>query len=168
MKSVFQMKGLMILLVAALFIVPTAHAASTSKDTTTPQDQIAVPAEKSYTPAKPLMRTLKVNPGAGGPGEKLPVPNDSAVGISLPGSESSALTVGSPGDKHEQEADDVADRIMSNPKPKTARGLSLGDDVGRKPDVNPAGPVSNLGTPGADVGLDPRDDPAGPVSTPQQ
>ncbi len=217
MKPLIRLVSLTVLLVAFLLPVPEANTAAISKAATLAPAAAAElekdPAAPKAISTKPSVRSLPKGtpprlkpkglaqpqkttigrpqqvPGAGGLGEEIPIPNDSEVGISLPGSESSALTVGGADDKHEQEADDVADRIMSNPKPKTARGLSPGTEVGKKPDSDPAGPVSNqmapgsavsldprddpggpvsnLGSPGADVGLDPRDDPAGPVSVGQ-
>ncbi|MDX2494730.1 MAG: hypothetical protein QNK27_07190 [Desulfuromusa sp.] len=101
---------------------------------------------------------IKIKPGGLG---DIPVPNDMEVGITLPGSESSTLTVGSPGDSYEREADRVADSVM---RPKSNPALLPGSDVGKIPETDPAGPVSNQSTPGSEVGLDPRDDPGGPVS----
>ena len=191
MKTIIRLNGLTILLVALLFSVPGANAASISKSApvgTVAAEEVDAKSDapKAVAP-QPSVQSIKKgtapklkpmvlpqpqksvvgrpmqDPNAAGVGEEIPIPNDSEVGISMPGSTQSSLTVGSSGDKHEQEADDVADSVIGNPKPKTARGLSPGVEVGKKPDVDPGGPVFNLGTPGAAVGLDPRDDPSGPV-----
>ena len=53
-----------------------------------------------------------VNPGSGGLGADIPVPDAMEVGISMPGSENAALTICGAEDNYEQEADRIADQIM--------------------------------------------------------
>ena len=109
----------------------------------------ALAALASYTAALELVDTTRS------------VDDDMEVGITIPGSESSSLTIGSPGDSHEQEADRIADTVI---RPKSNPAFLPGRDIGKIPETDPAGPVSSQSTPGSEVGLDPRDDPAGPVS----
>ena len=194
MQTIIHFDSLTILFLALLFITPDVNAASLSKgaalSTATvadvegkADDPKAIPPKPSAQSNKkgkaPKLKSKRVAPpqraivgrpmkdlNAKSLGKDIPIPNDSEIGISLPGSAESSLTVGSPGDKHEQEADTVAERVTGNPKPKMARGLSPGDVVGKNPDVDPGGPVSGWLAPGSTVGLDPRDNPGGPVSIP--
>lgn len=185
MKSISRIYSLTALLAAALFIVPSANAAS--RGATTSKSQISDPSESAYRTktrgVKPVdkkkVSSSRLKPktggdkigspveprhGSGGIGGNLPVPDDLQDGISIPGTEGTKLTIGSPNDGYEQEADRVADQIINPPKPKTATGFSPGDKAGINPEDDPAGPVSGKTTPGSEEGLDPKDDPAGPVS----
>ncbi len=217
MKIIVRVDYLAPLIVALLFIVPSANGASVSKDANTLQAQPTTTSPKKSTRAKigtpvqtlrqpataaaakpynpngagqksprnsrkkanfnaPVLKPIKafkphktqvgipqikIKPGGLG---DIPIPDDMEVGITLPGGESSSLTIGSPGDSYEQEADRVADSVRGNPPPENTTALSPGSEVGKIPETDPAGPVSSQSTPGREVGLDPRDDPGGPVS----
>jgi hypothetical protein len=133
-----------------------------------PEDKkkVSAPRLKPKTGGEKVGSPVEAQLGSGGIGGNLPIPDDLQGGIRIPGTEGAKLTIGSPNDQHETEADRVAGQVMDPdpPKGKSASGFSPGDKAGINPEDDPAGPVSGKTTPGSEVGVDPEDDPAGPVS----
>ncbi len=180
MKTTVQMNWIVSITIGAVLLAADpGWAAEPSQDTrvnrsstaTAEPEEIPTPRAKVVRPDN-IKQGSAVDSGTHGLGGNMPVPEDEQIIIVIPGTEGQKLTIGSPDDGYEQEADAIAGQIGNPPSgiatdQNAATGLALpgGDVSGLNPIDDPADPVSGLLSPGSKAGIDPEDNPVDPVSS---